>query len=985
MKIVIDLQPAQASTREGRVGQYTLALAQAMARRCGEHEIVIALNASFTDTIEPLRAAFDGLVSPAQIRLWSVPTPVRADVPANAWRHRAAQILRETFLAGLAPDVVLIPGIFEGFRDEVVHSIGLTEHRVRTAVVWHDLLPHVDSTAYLHPDLAFNAFYARQLQFAKRADFFLTNSESTRAEAIKYLGLPAAQCANTSAAVGAAFSLGKPGLTEHFQQKFGITRPMIVAGGADDGSENYLRLLKAFSALPRDLRERFQLVIAGPMHDSTQRKLAEYVSLFGLSATDVVFTSHTTKGEWLQMYRSCVLFIQPAWHEGFAYSTLEAMACAAAVIGGRDSSVAEVIGNSDALFDPRDVQAITTKLATVLASTEKRKAMAQRSQERAREFSWNVAADNAIGALTRWHDRSGRGGDGNYARESRHRSLPTTPELAEEAIMHALCVDAAEPPNQEDSVRVARAISRNHPPMRAPILAIDVSQLVVQTSQNGIQRVVRCLAAELLAAPPSGFVVRLVYADTERAGYRFASALAVIPSKAEGGIQQGERVDLQYGDVFLGLDLNHRVACAQQPFYDQIHRSGVTTYFVVYDLLPLTLPHAFQSDVAELHQKWLRIIAKSDGLIAISKSVADEVLVWLNESGCQRLKPLKLGWFHLGAEVGRAKDAGVLTSDANATLTAIRAHPAYLMVGTLEGRKGHLQALMAFETLWASGVNVSLVIVGKYGWNVEPLIELLRTHPERNKRLFWLEGISDAYLAEVYRASAYLLAASEGEGFGLPLIEAAQNDLPVLARDIPVFREVAGDAAEYFENSANPEAIAAAVRRLPANGAASAKRGRIHALSWRESCELFYAVAFGGKWSRTWMPGDSFRADGSDARLNSIAGQRIGREIVSAGNAGCLLYGPYAALAKGDYRVAIVGTREGVAKDGELLELVWNDGSGHEQKQPLESSRNRALLAEQIVSFANDVTDVQVRVWATAAASIVISKVWIDRLTEARV
>jgi glycosyltransferase involved in cell wall biosynthesis len=65
--------------------------------------------------------------------------------------------------------------------------------------------------------------------------------------------------------------------------------------------------------------------------------------------------------------------------------------------------------------------------------------------------------------------------------------------------------------------------------------------------------------------------------------------------------------------------------------------------------------------------------------------------------------------------------------------------------------------------------------------------------------LFWLEGISDEYLEKIYAASSCLIAASYGEGFGLPLIEAAQHKLPIMARDIPVFREVAGEHAYYFE------------------------------------------------------------------------------------------------------------------------------------------------------------------------------------------
>jgi glycosyltransferase involved in cell wall biosynthesis len=121
------------------------------------------------------------------------------------------------------------------------------------------------------------------------------------------------------------------------------------------------------------------------------------------------------------------------------------------------------------------------------------------------------------------------------------------------------------------------------------------------------------------------------------------------------------------------------------------------------------------------------------------------------------------------------------------------------MVGTLEPRKGHAQVLSAFEKLWQSGKNVSLVIVGKRGWLISELVDRIERHSELNNRLFWLEGISDEYLEKVYSASTCLIAASYGEGFGLPLIEAAQHKISIIARDIPVFREVASDHAFYFK------------------------------------------------------------------------------------------------------------------------------------------------------------------------------------------
>ena len=94
--------------------------------------------------------------------------------------------------------------------------------------------------------------------------------------------------------------------------------------------------------------------------------------------------------------------------------------------------------------------------------------------------------------------------------------------------------------------------------------------------------------------------------------------------------------------------------------------------------------------------------------------------------------------------------------------------------------------------------------------DIPETVECLRTHPELFKRLFWLEGISDEFLEKVYAASSCLIAASYGEGFGLPLIEAAQKNIPIVARDIAVFREVAGEYAHYFTAN-NAEEFASAM------------------------------------------------------------------------------------------------------------------------------------------------------------------------------
>ena len=241
--------------------------------------------------------------------------------------------------------------------------------------------------------------------------------------------------------------------------------------------------------------------------------------------------------------------------------------------------------------------------------------------------------------------------------------------------------------------------------------------------------------------------------------------------------------------------------CAHKNLLTTMHRDGVKIFFVIYDLLPVTMPECFPCGTEQAHSTWLQILGEFDGAFCISQTVADELAKYFQEHPSKFPDSFKTNWFHLGADIDNSFPSFGMPEDAGYVLEELAKRPTFAMIGTIEPRKGHIQALGAFEHIWERGVDVNLVIVGFEGWHMETLIKRMRKHPEWNKRLFWLKGISDEYLNKIYAASNCLIAASQGEGFGLPLIESAQHKLPIIARDIPVFREVAGEHAFYFEGS----------------------------------------------------------------------------------------------------------------------------------------------------------------------------------------
>jgi len=402
--------------------------------------------------------------------------------------------------------------------------------------------------------------------------------------------------------------------------------------------------------------------------------------------------------------------------------------------------------------------------------------------------------------------------------------------------------------------RLSLDIAANQPdPVPEKRLFIDVSATCRQDLKAGIDRVSRSIVLGLLLHPPSGWRAEPVFLDDADGlwHFRYARVYALSLLGCPDAWMADDPVEMRPGDLLLCPDLTGDilVKALNTGLYDRLRQTGVALVFTVFDLLPLLRPDMFPSGAKERFHEWLTGVCRvADQVVCISRSVANELHDRYATDPAFACLPLPdIGWFHLGADLDASAPTTGMPDTAAACIRKMQAGTCFLMVGTLEPRKGHMQTIAAFDRLWQAGQDVTLVIVGKQGWTHLPddqrrtilqIVSTLTGHPEQNRRLFWLEGISDQYLEAVYKAADCLIAASEAEGFGLPLIEAAQHDLPVMARDIPVFREVAGDHAFYFDGT-GPKVLADAVfqwldlyrhSRHPRSDA-------MPWLTWRQSCE----------------------------------------------------------------------------------------------------------------------------------------------------
>ncbi len=1225
MRLVIDMQGAQGDSQFRGIGRYALSLTQAIIRNQGSHEILLAINGVFSETIEPIRATFDKLLPQENIRVWQGQTPTHHLNSTNQWRRHASELIYEAFLASLHPDVVLVCSVFEGYGDDVVTSIGKLSQTIPTAVIMYDLIPLINKDIYLSHRIA-ESWYQEKLDHLRRANILLAISESSRLEAIHYLGFPSDACINISAAVEQQFKPKEitPDREEDIRKRYGLKRQFLMyTSGGTDPRKNIEGLIRAYSKMDEQIRFSHQLAIVCNIEASKREALINLANENGLQSDEVILTGFISENDLITLYNLCKAFVFPSWHEGFGLPALEAMSCGRAVIAANKSSLPEVLGRIEALFDPLDVMSIKTKIEQILTDDVFRENLEKHSLKQATQFSWDITAKAALSGIEILHNKNnhekypklayrpklafvsplppersgisdysatllpelsrhydieiisaqnvicdawitsncpirtiewfknntdkykrvlyhfgnsplhqhmfdlldnipgtvvlhdfylssvisymdktgyttnlwaqtlyknhgyhilkkryesfhatnvvtrypcnlnilnnaqgiivhsehsirlaetwynkntssqwsiipllraprrkidkntarnlvklnqndfvicsfgfldqtklndriikawlasalskfpecilifvGENHGGNYGKEllsiiDKHRvtdrilitgwtdeqtfhhylaaadmaiqlrtqsrgetsaavldcmnyGLPTIvnangsmADLRNDAVWklrddfnEADLIEALETLWENSLMRerlgvnashiiktqhdprycadlYMQAIEKNHhrslkdipaltealshiesppndstewqklaediafsinPRIIKQQLLVDISAIVRCDLKTGIERVVRNILQELLEHPPEGFHVEPVYASTEE-GYRYARQFTLkFLGCPDDLILPDDPIDFQAGDIFLGLDLQQYIVAAQRHRYKKFREQGVLVKFIVYDLLPIIYPHFFPTSTDKAHQNWLNVITESDGAICISKSVADELTDWVNHYTQPRQRPFTVSWFHLGADIDTSSSSKGLSDDIEPVLNLVQKRLTFLMVGTIEPRKGHSQTLHAFKKLWSEGIDINLVIVGKEGWMTHDLINQLNHDSERGNRLFWFENISDEYLKKIYALSVCLIAASLGEGFGLPLIEAAQLGLPIIARDIPVFKEVAGQHALYF-NGKKPDDIANIIKswlKLYQENAHPKPNG-IPWVSWRDS------------------------------------------------------------------------------------------------------------------------------------------------------
>jgi len=219
----------------------------------------------------------------------------------------------------------------------------------------------------------------------------------------------------------------------------------------------------------------------------------------------------------------------------------------------------------------------------------------------------------------------------------------------------------------------------------------------------------------------------------------------------------------------------------------RLQHSRLKPIFFVHDLIPITHPEYCRPEELNRHQARINtMLIFGQGIIANSATTLEVLTIYAKNKGLP-LPPSIIA--HL---------APPYFSDTLTTSPPLKS-PYFVVVGTIEPRKNHLLLLQLWRQLIEDlDENApKLVVIGQRGWEYENTIDLLERSNILQGFVFELSNCSDSEMVSWLTHAQALLFPSFVEGYGLPLVEALALGVPVIASDLPAFREIAGDIPEY--------------------------------------------------------------------------------------------------------------------------------------------------------------------------------------------
>jgi glycosyltransferase involved in cell wall biosynthesis len=316
---------------------------------------------------------------------------VPGDLPSLSWLATVRPPLPTTRpLVRIAWEQLLLPFLARRYGLDVLHCpayVAPLIGSVQSVVTFHDL------SYFILPE-TFNYANRRYLQSfsrltARRARRFITVSESTRHDLVKWLGVDSERVDVVYNGVDGRFRREDRSVVEAFRRAHGLPDRFVLYLGTLEPRKNVATLLQAYAiARRRGVTELLFVAGGRGWGDLRLSQLADELEITHW----IRWVGFVPMDEQPLWYNAATLFAYPSLYEGFGLPALEAMACGTPVIASNRSSLPEVVGDAGLLADPTDATAWADALVSLLADGGRQADLSTLGQRRAADFTWNAAA-----------------------------------------------------------------------------------------------------------------------------------------------------------------------------------------------------------------------------------------------------------------------------------------------------------------------------------------------------------------------------------------------------------------------------------------------------------------------------------------------------------------------------------------------------------------------------------------------------------------
>lgn len=265
----------------------------------------------------------------------------------------------------------------------------------KTIAIVYDIIPYVMKKHYLS-DKTTCKWYMQCIDMLRWVDELQVISQSVKDDLISYLKFDADKIRVIWGAVDKKYCEIDVDASQRqtLFQKFGISGKYIMCTGGDDERKNIAGLIEAYAALPKDIRDNFQLVIVCRLSKEAVQRYTEMAERLKIAGR-LILTNFVSNEELLCLYNLATLMAFPSVYEGFGLPVVEAWACGTPVLTSNNSSLVQIAGDGAITVDPHDTGDITRGLKYALTECDLQ-LLLDKGRKRLGLFQWERVAAASI-------------------------------------------------------------------------------------------------------------------------------------------------------------------------------------------------------------------------------------------------------------------------------------------------------------------------------------------------------------------------------------------------------------------------------------------------------------------------------------------------------------------------------------------------------------------------------------------------------------